>query len=110
MSETPPTKPRKIQQEATNRRRRLRRESTDAEQALWRLIRDRQIASSKFRRQYQYGPYVLDFFCVERRLAIEVDGSQHYTLAGIARDLDRTGYLESCGVRVLRFTNVEVLA
>src|SRR6266487_4234680 len=108
MSETAPTKPSKVQQEATFRRW-LRRESTEAERILWQLIRDRQIAGAKFRRQYQHGRYVLDFFCVERRLAIEVDGSQHYTPEGIDRDLRRTAYLTNCGVRVLRFTNVEVL-
>ena len=56
------------------------------------------------------GPYILDFYCAPGRLAVEVDGSQHYTSTGLADDALRTLYLRAAGVRVLRFTNVEVLA
>lgn len=58
--------------------RRLRREATDAERALWHILRNRQLTGAKFRCQQQFGPYVLDFFCLEHRLVIEVDGGQHY--------------------------------
>lgn len=90
-------------------RRELRRSSTDAEVLLWQRIRARQLAGAKFRRQHQFGPYILGFYCHESRLAIEVDGSQHYSASGLAKDLTRTAYLEARGVRVVRFTNREVL-
>ncbi|HTE83712.1 MAG TPA: endonuclease domain-containing protein [Dehalococcoidia bacterium] len=87
----------------------LRREATDAEQRLWRLLRGRQIAGIKFRRQHEYGPYILDFFCPERSLVVEMDGAQHLPLEGIRAVTQRTRYLRSHGIRVLRFTKVEVL-
>jgi adenine-specific DNA-methyltransferase len=55
----------------------LRRQSTDAEHLLWRLLRNRQIAGAKFRRQHQHGHYILDFYCVTHHLAVEADGGQH---------------------------------
>lgn len=89
--------------------RQLRRGSTDAETVLWSLIRDRQLANVKFRRQHQFGPYVLDFYAPNRRLAVECDGSQHVSLAGGKRDAVRDAFLAANGVRVLRFSNVDVL-
>jgi very-short-patch-repair endonuclease len=80
---------------------------TDAELLLWRRLRRRQVEGQKFRRQHAVGPYVLDFFCHERGLAIEVDGSQHMEMA--AEDLRRTRYLATLGIKVMRFTNHEVL-
>ena len=87
--------------------RRLRRSETEAEKALWRLIQARQIADSKFRRQVPIGPYVADFFCLERKLIVEVDGGQHAT--AIKTDEVRTAYLAKLGFRVIRFWNNEVL-
>lgn len=95
---------------ATERSRQLRRDQTDAERALWRLLRSRALEGYKFRRQHGAGPYVLDFYCADAHLAVEVDGSQHYTPDGLADDVVRTAYLEALGIRVLRFTNVEALA
>jgi len=89
--------------------RRLRRESTDAERALWALVRDRRLDGAKFRRQHEFGPYVLDFYCPEQRLALEADGGQHYEPRRVQADHERASYLESQGVRVLRFTNLEIL-
>ena len=63
----------------------------------------------KFRRQHEYGPYILEFYCQERKLVIEVDGSQHAAPEKAAEDGARTLYLESHGLRVLRFTNLDVL-
>jgi len=54
-------------------------------------------------------PYVLDFYCVEKRLVVEADGSQHVTPEGLQSDAKRTYYLERRGLRVLRFTNLEIL-
>jgi len=68
--------------------RRLRGAPTDAEAVLWRHLRARQISGYKFRRQHAVGPYVLDFFCHEAGLAIEVDGSQH--TENVERDEART--------------------
>ncbi len=90
-------------------RRQLRKESTDAERLLWRLLRDRQACGAKFRRQHPVGPYVLDFYCPKQRLAVEADGGQHLTVEGMARDNARTRYLEDKGIRVLRLTNLEIL-
>ena len=89
--------------------RSLRRSSTDAEALLWRFLRARQVAGAKFRRQHQFGLYILDFYCEKARLAIEVDGGQHFEPARQEYDAERTRYLEADGVRVLRFTNSEVL-
>ena len=90
------------------RRRQLRRESTDAELLLWRLLRGRQLGA-KFRRQHHVGPYVLDLYCPEQRVAVEADGAQHLTAEGLVRDELRTRYLEGKGIRVLRFTNLQIL-
>src|SRR5438876_8061874 len=82
----------------TERARRLRNQATDAERALWRLLRGRHLHGAKFRRQQPYGPYVLDFYCHEHRLAIEADGGQHLDSGQAARDSARTRYLEEHGV------------
>jgi very-short-patch-repair endonuclease len=86
--------------------RMLRRDMTDAERRLWSALRHRRIAGHKFRRQHPVGPYILDFACVEMRLAIEADGGQH---ADSERDLHRTAWLEGEGWRVLRFWNNDIL-
>ncbi|MGB8931769.1 MAG: endonuclease domain-containing protein, partial [Anaeromyxobacteraceae bacterium] len=89
-------------------RRDLRREATDAERAVWWILRDRHLGV-KFRRQHTLGPFILDFFCVELRLAIEIDGGQHYEDAGLRHDGARDLFLQDNGVRTLRFSNLEVL-
>ncbi|MEK7995380.1 MAG: endonuclease domain-containing protein, partial [Planctomycetota bacterium] len=86
-----------------------RREATDAESLLWRLLRGRQLAGEKFRRQHQVGPYILDYYCPSQKIAIEADGGQHLTVEGLARDAQRTRYLQDRGIRVLRFSNREIL-
>jgi very-short-patch-repair endonuclease len=85
--------------------RRLRKTMTGAERKLWRVIRDRQLAGAKFRRQHPLGPYVIDFYCEESQIAVEVDGMQHVP----ERDDGRTAWLEAHGCRVIRFWNHEVL-
>jgi very-short-patch-repair endonuclease len=63
----------------------------------------------KFRRQHQLGPFILDFFAPDLGLAIEVDGSQHFSDAGAVSDAERTRFLKRYGVTVLRFSNAEVM-
>src|SRR5207244_7872976 len=89
--------------------RSLRNLQTDAEKILWWHLRNRHIAGVKFRRQFPAGPYFLDFFCTDLRLAIEVDGGQHFSEEQLIRDEARTAYLGAHFVRVLRFTNLEVI-
>ncbi len=88
----------------------LRRQATDAERLLWRLLRDRQLAGAKFRRQHPIPPFILDFYCEEERLAVELDGGQHYTERGQQYDRERASALAGHGIRVLRFGNHEILA
>ena len=90
------------------RARILRRDSTDAERAMWRLLRSRQLAGFKFRRQLPIGPYVADFACFARRLVVEIDGGQHGI--AVARDAVRTRVIERHGFRVVRFWNNDMLA
>jgi very-short-patch-repair endonuclease len=87
--------------------RRLRKNMTDAEQRLWRRLRRKQMSEFKFRRQHPFGDYIIDFVCLEAKLAIEVDGGQHNLHQ--EEDATRTKYLERSGFRVLRFWNNEVL-
>lgn len=92
----------------TLRARQLRRDQTDAEATLWRVLRSRGLGV-KFRRQYPVGPYITDFASIERGLVVELDGSGHATPEGRAHDAERTRYLNAAGFRVLRFWNNEVL-
>ena len=87
----------------------LRQNETDAERLLWRLLRNRSLAGAKFRRQHPFPPYVLDFYCHELKLAIELDGGQHNLPEGRLHDKVRTAKLAEHGIRVLRFWNHEVL-
>jgi very-short-patch-repair endonuclease len=93
---------------ALARRRQLRRNPTDAEAALWAVLRSRQLSRLKFRRQHVVGHYILDFYCAEHGVAVELDGGQHFTPEGQAYDDRRTAYLAAVGVRVLRFSNREL--
>ena len=88
--------------------RRLRRPLTASELILWEVLRESRLQGIKFRRQHPFGPYVLDFFCVKAQLAVELDGSVHEQDEQKGYDRERTAYLESCGLRVLRFKNEEV--
>ena len=89
------------------RSRGLRRESSPAERKLWfEFLRDR---PEKFTRQKPLGAYIADFYCSKLRLVIEVDGDSHFTQSGERYDAQRTAVLESKGLRLLRFTNLEVM-
>jgi very-short-patch-repair endonuclease len=90
-----------------DRARSLRKKWTDTELRLWQLVRNRGVGQHKFRRQHPVGPYVADFVCLEQKLIIEVDGSQHADQT--KHDAARTAYLEAQGFRVLRFWDNEIL-
>jgi very-short-patch-repair endonuclease len=89
--------------------RRLRAEQTQAEAALWQLLRNRKLVGSKFRRQVPMGRYVADFYCHERKLIIELDGGVHSDPDQQTHDHNRDTFLRSLGLRILRIPNEEVL-
>jgi len=100
----------RLSPELLRRCRELRRDTTDVEKLLWRLLCNRQCAGAKFRRQHPVGSYILDFYCHEAKLAIELDGGQHSEDLQVCYDNKRTHYLEAQGIRVLRFWNNEVFS
>ncbi|HCC23456.1 TPA: hypothetical protein DF272_04775 [Candidatus Falkowbacteria bacterium] len=91
------------------RARELRREMTGTERLLWSKIRRKQLNGFHFYRQKILGNYIVDFYCPAASLVIEVDGSQHFEPENQFYDEERTAYLETLGLRVIRFTNRDVL-
>jgi len=89
-------------------RRKLRKNMTAAEVALWLMIKNKQLDGERFLRQYSIGHFVVDFYCPKYKLAVELDGEVHFTDEAEAYDKERTEFLSSVGVRVLRFENFEV--
>src|SRR5258708_2149235 len=83
----------------------LRKKRSWAQKLVWRWLRDRRFSGYKFRREHPAGKYFLDFFCEEARLSIELDGFQHGHPARRAYDSERTKFLESLGIKELRFWN-----
>jgi very-short-patch-repair endonuclease len=94
-------------EEIWERARALRHAATDAERYLWRHLRCRRLAGFRFRRQYPIAGGIADFACVEARLLVELDGSQH--LDRIHEDQQRTARLQRNGYRVVRFWNDDVI-
>lgn len=92
----------------TQRARQLRQVETWAEKLMWRWLRDRRFSSYKFRRQHPVGNYYLDFFCEEAELNIELDGSQHGFPGQQKHDLEREQFLQSHGIKTLRFWNPQL--
>ena len=82
---------------------------TNAEILLWSRIKRKQIKETQFYRQKPIGNYITDFYCPKAKLIIEIDGSQHYEEKGIKKDKIRDEYFKSLGLKVLRFTNLDVL-
>ena len=89
---------------STQRVRELRHTQTEAEKEAWRLLRDRRLGA-KFRRQYPIENYVVDFYCCEARLAVELDGGVHSQPSQIRKDAAKDAFLRKLGVRVLRLPN-----
>jgi len=90
------------------KRANLRRDMPRAEVILWSRLKNKQVNGFKFRRQYSVGPYIVDFYCPELRLAIEVDGDSHFQKGAYEYDGQREKYIKQFNVRFLRFTNLEV--
>ncbi len=86
----------------------LRREGTPAKRVLWEHLRKRQIEGLKFRRQHGISLCVLDFYCPEIKLCIEADGTVHDMPDAHVHDMERTRFLESNGIKVIRFHNEEI--
>ena len=89
--------------------RTMRTNATDAETLMWQLFRAKRFMNLKFRHQHVIAPYIVDFYCHEIGLAIELDGSQHNTEDGRAYDAERTKFLEALGLKVVRYWNYDVL-
>ncbi len=87
----------------------LRRRETGAEKLAWQVLRNRNIKGLKFRRQHQIGSYIVDFYCNELKLIIELDGGIHLDPEQKEKDRHRDDYLRSSGFTVLRFPNNTVL-
>ena len=92
-----------------NLKRQLRSEMTAAEARLWSKLRVKQFQGLKFRRQHGIGPYIVDFYCAERSLVIEVDGDIHGEQHQVVRDRRRESYLKSLGLQVIRYMNDDIV-
>jgi len=84
----------------------LRREMTPQERHLWYDFL--KTCPVQFRRQRQFGPYIVDFYCATAHLVIELDGSQHFEEDGMASDRERDDYLAALGIQVLRYSNADI--
>jgi very-short-patch-repair endonuclease len=89
--------------------RKLRKQMTIPEKILWNALRNRRLDGVKFRRQHPIERFVIDFYCREKAVTIEIDGKVHDQAEVIKHDLERKRYLESKGVAILRFTNHRIL-
>jgi very-short-patch-repair endonuclease len=91
-----------------SRRQTLRNNSTEPEQILWYYLKNKNLNGYKFRRQYSVGAYVLDFYCPKIRLGIELDGDSHFTAKAQTYDRIRDKSIKDLGIKILRFTNIDV--
>ena len=90
-------------------RRRLRQEQTYAEKIAWMHLRNRKLIGFKFKRQYSVDKFIIDFYCPELKLAVEIDGSIHELKENKIYDLERQSYIEKYGIEFIRITNEELL-
>lgn len=91
------------------RRQGLRNDPTQAEAFLWGYLKHSQLEDKKFRRQASIGSYIVDFYCPTEQLVVELDGEVHFDEEAKKYDAERTKYLESLGLKVIRFENQEVI-
>jgi very-short-patch-repair endonuclease len=87
-----------------NRAKPLRRPMTPQELGLWLRVKNRQLGGFKFRRQHPIGPYILDFYCAQVRLAVEIDGQSHWSAEQERHDVRRDAYLLEIGIETLRLS------
>ncbi|WP_196888877.1 endonuclease domain-containing protein [Aureivirga sp. CE67] len=90
-------------------RKELRNNATPAESHLWKFLQKRKLSGYKFRRQHSIFNFIVDFYCPEKKLAIELDGAHHYTQEGIEKDKERDKTLKQLNIRTIRFENKIVL-
>nr|WP_315424794.1 DUF559 domain-containing protein [uncultured Pedobacter sp.] len=90
------------------KRKELRNNLTPAEATMWMYLQNSRLDGKKFRRQHSVGNYILDFYCPSEKLAIEVDGSSHDDYSAEIYDKERTDFLNSKGISVIRFENAEI--
>ena len=83
----------------------LRRNLTPEEAVLWTQLKSHKLNNSKWRKQHPIGSYILDFYCPGAKLCVELDGSSHYTYQGAKEDAVRTAFLNTKGIKVIRFEN-----
>jgi len=95
--------------ENKEKRRMSRNSPTKPESIFWGRVKGRQISNCKFRRQHGIGNYIVDFYCPEVKLAIEIDGESHYKKRAVEYDKRRTKYIESLGIKLIRFTNDDIM-
>ncbi|NAW65020.1 DUF559 domain-containing protein [Photobacterium halotolerans] len=95
--------------ENKNYRCRLRINMTEPEHQVWQRIRSHQLGV-KFRRQHGIGRYIVDFYCSDKKLVIEIDGDSHYSDLALQYDAKRDALMAELGIRILRFTNLEVMS
>jgi very-short-patch-repair endonuclease len=89
----------------TEKRKELRNEGTAPEAVLWTYLQKRQLLGKKFRRQYSIGRYIVDFYCPECSLIVELDGARHFSILREDYEFERTRYLQKQGLQILRFEN-----
>jgi very-short-patch-repair endonuclease len=87
------------------KRKLLRKNLTSAEATLWLCLKNKQLNGKRFRRQYSFGNFILDFYCPEVKLAIELDGKDHFSAIGAEKDVNRDEFLKEHRITVLRFEN-----
>ncbi len=90
------------------KQRRLRNDMPAAEAVVWSRLRRKQVCGCKFRSQYNVGSYVLDFYCPALKLTVEINGDSHFVADANDYDQQRQAFIESFGIRFLRFTNKQV--
>ncbi|SDV99359.1 endonuclease domain-containing protein [Aequorivita viscosa] len=87
----------------------LRQNMTEAEKRLWQFLKNKQLQDYKFRRQHPIHIYIVDFYCHELRLIIEIDGEYHNRADQISKDIERSELLKLQGLHIIRFSNKEVI-
>ena len=100
---------RAISLDIKERARIMRKNLTPAENILWQRLRKKQFGGLRFRRQHPIGRFIVDFYCAEARLVVEVDGAVHDEAGHAEYDEDRQRFLQALGLRVLRFSNAQVI-